>query len=637
VKIVHDIAVRKNISLVTFPLILFLSFCLTFLSYTSYLSLFLVTAYLSALVLLAAYKSRGVMDASKNNFIYISYLLFFLWLLCSILWSDDVSLSVHVSMKFYVCLLGLLVGGVLTHREFDAFLKIYILFALVMCVVSAYQMFVLGPFRPVGLFNDWNENGSYIVTALLPLAVLYVANRKYHSVTVGLGISLFVFSIGLTQSRGAFLGLALVLFVFFIVTFRDPVYRGRFRALLYWMCAGFLLENLATSGSFYRLLDSLQSGNISSSRLSLWDTAFNLYLEAPFFGSGVGTLWGGFIIHRFDSEAIPVHAVHNDYLQLLAEVGPVGLLLFCLFVFFLVRKNICAEGFKNCNDDKVNAFSVWLALIAVFVHIFFNFHLYTVSFLLIIGVFSGYLTRYLSAEVESRILLMGGKYVTNISRYATYIVVLVAIGLHLATLLSDYMLKRAGGLPSFDDSVHNYQMANTIAPYRAEPHIQMGEAIVRHLNDTKNIPLRDELSLIAEAYHQFMLAKERSKYTYSAYSNSAGLMSHYPVLFTHTDIVDNYEMAMKLKPNSLHEYLAYSDYLSSKGMKYAAWQVLEKAWGRWFYTNNKDLISAYCAKLITLRGEYATKEDVDVVIKILQSIPHYDNALNVVDRGIWFR
>jgi O-antigen ligase len=568
----------------------------------------------------------------------VSYLIFFAWILLSILWSADVSLSIRTVKTFYLCLLGLLVGGAISNKEFDIFLKVYISIAFVICLLSAYQAFVLGgSFRPVGLFGDWNENGSYIVTALLPLSVLYVTNTKYSSAIVGLGVALFVFTIGLTQSRGAFLGLGIALVVFLVSIIYVPALRKRFVLLLTWMFAGLVVENVVSSGSVFRLLNSLQSGNVSSSRLSLWDTAFSMYLEAPFLGSGIGTLWGGFVVKRYETDAVPPYAPHNDYLQLLAEVGPIGLFLFCVFVFYLMRKHPCAEGVANCSSGRLNAFSAWLAIIAVLTHVFFNFHLYSASFLLIIGLFSGYLSRYTSVHCDVGIGALHRRAAAVFPRYFTYAVVVLLTGLYVTGLLSDYLVRRADQTESFDEARQKYGLASVIAPYSPEPYLHAGQAIVKYLSVNGDRSPPREVGLIFEASRQFVLATERSRYNHVAYFDNAELMGHHPTLFEHSDILKNYDMAIRLRPNSLQGYLSFSDYLSSIGMKYAAWLALEQAWGRWFSASNNALLAAYAEKLQALREDFSSRDDVDAVKRLVRSEVDITESLMTIDRGFWLR
>jgi hypothetical protein len=362
-----------------------------------------------------------------------------------------------------------------------------------------------------------------------------------------------------------------------------------------------------------------------------------MYLEVPFLGSGIGTLRGGFVIRRYEADVVPPYSPHNDYLQLLAEVGPVGLLLFCVFVFFIVRITPCAEGVANCSSSKLNAFSVWLSLVALFIHVFFNFHLYSASFLLVIGLFSGYLLRYSSVRCAGGIGSAYGRSVTLFSRYLTYAAVFLMTSLYLTSLVSDYLVRRADQIENFSEAMQGYRLASVIAPYSPDPYLHSGQTMVKYLSVNRDRLPQDEVELISGASRQFVLATERSRYNHVAYFNNAELMGHYPTLFEHSDITANYDMAIRLRPNSLQGYLSFSDYLSSIGMKYAAWLALEQAWGRWFSASNNALLAAYAEKLQALREEFSSRDDVDAVKRMVRSEVDITESLMTIDRGFWLR
>lgn len=619
------------------PLFLFLAFILTFLSNISHLALFLVTTYLLLSLSFSYYQGRRPVfgDVSENH-LYIAFLCFYLWSLLSFFWSVDISLSSRTAMEFFVCLVALLVGNQLSENEFSRVLKMFITIALIMCIFSAYQVFVQNFGRPVGLFYDWNENGSFLVVGLLLLSVLYVFEQKYHTALAGSGVALFVYAIGLTQSRGAMLSLAVALVIFFLIVVRSQSYRRRFTLLLIWGLLGFTLENLTTYGSLVRLMDTIQSGDISSTRFSLWGSALEQYLQKPYFGYGLGVLWGGFITSRFELDLVPPATPHNDYLQLLVELGPFGLLLFLSFVFLLLWRYSLVRYLDFQQKRSRDALAAWLAMIAVFIHIFFNFHFYSVSFLMIIGLFAGYLGR-LDADVGSiRIVTKQGTTALFV-RILSLVLILFVLGLHLSSLASDRAMSHAQEADGHDQAMRYYRDAIDLAPYRAEPHVRLGERLMQSLTAAKQQPTDNEkYSLVNSAMQQFQAAKSISKYNYSAYYNSAELMGHFPSMFTHAGIVDNYEMSMRLRPNSLKAYIAYSDYLRANAMSREAWRVLESAWGRWYYNVDAELLSRYLADLLMLREEFATTEDVKAVKELEAKFQHAAVEENVA-QGIWLQ
>jgi len=66
-------------------------------------------------------------------------------------------------------------------------------------------------------------------------------------------------------------------------------------------------------------------------RLELWSYAFQSISEKPFLGTGIGTLWKGLLFIG------GVDNYHNIYLQMWAQVGFIGFILFLFWSFYLFR------------------------------------------------------------------------------------------------------------------------------------------------------------------------------------------------------------------------------------------------------------------------------------------------------------
>ena len=94
-----------------------------------------------------------------------------------------------------------------------------------------------------------------------------------------------------------------------------------------------------------------QDGSVNS-RLRYYKQGINHFIENPIIGVGIGN-WKLISIdydkNNIDGYIVPFHA-HNDFIQLLAELGLLGLTFYILFIFFSIKKL-----FKNIFfDDHIN-------------------------------------------------------------------------------------------------------------------------------------------------------------------------------------------------------------------------------------------------------------------------------------------
>lgn len=89
-------------------------------------------------------------------------------------------------------------------------------------------------------------------------------------------------------------------------------------------------------------LNNIQNDYSLSSRLEYYTLSFNSIMEKPIFGIGLGNWkiesinWSGKSLYQF---IVPYHA-HNDFIQILTEVGIFGFIFYLLFFYNLFKKTI---------------------------------------------------------------------------------------------------------------------------------------------------------------------------------------------------------------------------------------------------------------------------------------------------------
>lgn len=148
----------------------------------------------------------------------------------------------------------------------------------------------------------------------------------------------------LTASRGGFISVVASLLVFALLSVLILRAAGA-RPLRRIAGAGFLVVLLALMALFWTfqksdfLADRARSVGVQKQfRVAVWRAAIAQWKLSPLIGTGSGTYL--FYGRKFRSDAVqadPVYA-HNDYLQLLAEYGAVGLIAFLLFFLAHCRR-----------------------------------------------------------------------------------------------------------------------------------------------------------------------------------------------------------------------------------------------------------------------------------------------------------
>jgi O-antigen ligase len=185
------------------------------------------------------------------------------------------------------------------------------------------------PNRFVSIYN----NPNYLGVLLFCMLYFQIVSWKYSS-TIMEKIYFFIvilanlFLIYITNSRSVLLAILMVLIVWFILRYTKKVYSYLFYIILLINFAFLFmytkLKGTELGNSLNELSLEYTSKNLFSGRSEIWEQLFIKITEQPLLGYGMG-------IRASDIISTPLTA-HNQYLQIVIEVGFVG---FAIFLFFL--------------------------------------------------------------------------------------------------------------------------------------------------------------------------------------------------------------------------------------------------------------------------------------------------------------
>lgn len=207
-----------------------------------------------------------------------------------------------VFLTVFLALIFLL-ANILDQGRLEYLLKIFVLDALVVAVITFLQSFgwifyagadATGIFRGPSLLGNINYSAMFL-TAVLPLAIYFfykeksVAARWYY----GLAALALVFAVIVLASRGAFFAMAAEAVIFLIFSGRElfKFFKNRFK---FWIVGGLLAVILvggvilhisrpqALSSIFFRI-----DAN-TTDRLAAWEVSLIGIKQHPWFGSGLG-------------------------------------------------------------------------------------------------------------------------------------------------------------------------------------------------------------------------------------------------------------------------------------------------------------------------------------------------------------
>ena len=270
---------------------------------------------------------------------------------------------------------------------------VFAFFAILQVVLSPNKIYGIYevPFAvPFGSFVNRHNFAAYMeMTIAVPLGLLFAgAVQKDKRLLYVTAIGLMGVALILSGSRGGLVSLLAEIFFLVILTAKTKN-TGQFALKI---GLGVLLTAMLIIGavliggetSLTRLAESANSEDFSANRLHIWNVTLNIIKNNLPFGAGFGAFGVAFTPYDTLNGSGRVEQAHNDYLQVLADAGIVGLLIGGFFIYRLFR-----TGLRNVQTSNIFRRGVAVGALAgcfaILVHSLFDFvlHITAVAMLFI--------------------------------------------------------------------------------------------------------------------------------------------------------------------------------------------------------------------------------------------------------------
>lgn len=324
----------------------------------------LLTITLLCLVLPRTYIGPSYERLKENTISLVLLALFVCWTLLSVFWASDHYQALHLTMQwscYLVFFVLLLVVEARTIRRTIPILTVVVWILIISSLVEnwfgapvtdgSFRVAAKPILRASGTFGELMGVCSVLFAGCC-LSVRRVRQAVFLGATsVGCWLATLH-----SLERAPFIATAIGLFVLLTMAAFTRAQRRTRRVMLITIAlfAVFLLQSLPTTASNEgpstagRLQQNLHSDESTHARLLLWAAGFEMLKAHPFTGVGGGNYQANYDDARakFASEhpdsplvglndhLLPIFA-HNEYVQMLAELGVIGFLLFAGFVLTL--------------------------------------------------------------------------------------------------------------------------------------------------------------------------------------------------------------------------------------------------------------------------------------------------------------
>ena len=278
-------------------------------------------------------------------------LFFIFFAFCSMLWSVSIDNSLGRVVSYFLLYALLVSGSMFKYTEMDMEKIKYALAwssRLTAFVMLIFAEYVRGRFRLMGIIEeDPNYLCAYLAFGVIyALGILMTKNNVWKKVLTVIELVLYFYLVLVSGSRGGLLAIAAAI-VAYLLTYGEKKIRhiGR-KIVLIALVAGLMIVMIDYLPESLKLRftidDVVEDGG--SGRTELWAQSLDLFgngnMFRQLFGFGTATIAWCFSKYGYSE----VNVAHNMFIETLAELGIIGLLLYSIAIFSFVK---AAFNFKD--------------------------------------------------------------------------------------------------------------------------------------------------------------------------------------------------------------------------------------------------------------------------------------------------
>lgn len=220
-------------------------------------------------------------------------------------------------------------------------------------------LFINGQWRIFSFFSDPVAfSYNMIVSSILCITLITGPFKSWKKIVLGALAAFFLFAMVYSGTRSAYVLLPAALGLLAILKFNK-------RVLVFTLVAAFLLAILVviptSNVTLYRFQSAFKPSNDASYNLRKANQKkIQPYILTHPMGGGLGAtgVWGSrFAPHSYLANFPP----DSGYVRVAAELGWIGLFLFCLLMFTILRRGI--NNFYKINDPELKTYCLSMVLI----------------------------------------------------------------------------------------------------------------------------------------------------------------------------------------------------------------------------------------------------------------------------------
>ncbi|MCT4619042.1 MAG: O-antigen ligase family protein [Marinisporobacter sp.] len=211
-------------------------------------------------------------------------------------------------------------------------------------------------------------------------------------------------------------------------------------------------------------IDKLQGGN---GRTVFYQDAFKIIKDYPLVGVGGGG-WST-LYRQYQSYDYPTTQAHNYFIQACIEIGSIGLIFIVLYLLCIMKVFYYLN--KREDEDKVINTSIFLGIIAFFIHSVLDFDLTYASLSMILWTLIGILV---SKNEEEKLIKLNKKGLVYFGLCCSILLVIVSASFYYANR-SAVQVRSVTNAQELKKAIQRYETASKLDPFKVEYKEKLGK------------------------------------------------------------------------------------------------------------------------------------------------------------------
>lgn len=325
----------------------------------------------------------------KNQPFFKAFGLFYLFLVISLLWSENLSLGLEHLRKYYYIVLLLPILYTSIDRKWIPQIYSAFLSAMILSEILSYLIFFdLMPFKykeswssadPTPFMHHTPYSIFLIFSIFLMLTrLLYEKKTKIQIIVYSFFILTMTANLFLNAGRTGQFALFITLSVFIMTYWKLSLLRTLLASLLiaisifllaYWISPNFHNRTDETYRTFHYLIKEGKPLNDSTGlRFMMWETAATIISEHPLIGVGIGDERDVYHdtlatkLPQLKDKILGFSDFHNTYIQVTVSAGFIGLALFG-WTFYTLYRNLSAN--RELKTMGAVILTLWLSFMLI--------------------------------------------------------------------------------------------------------------------------------------------------------------------------------------------------------------------------------------------------------------------------------